>query len=50
MSKKTNKRNAPKVAKKPKLVVSMTKDVDAIELLNILERIRDEGKVAVSLK
>lgn len=45
MSKKTNKRNTPKVAKKPKVVVDVTKDVDAVELLMILEQLRNEGKV-----
>ena len=45
MSKKINKRNTPKVAKKPKVVDDVIKDVDAVELLIILERLRNEGKV-----
>ena len=43
MSKKTNKRNVPKVAKKPKMVFGVVKDAEAVELLSILERIRNEN-------
>lgn len=42
MSKKTNKRNAPKVAKKQKSVKAGEKDCDAAELLEILCRLRNE--------
>lgn len=42
MSKKTNNRNAPKVAKKQKSVKAGEKDCDAAELLEILYRLRNE--------
>lgn len=45
MSKKTNKRNVPKVAKKQKITSGAVKEADAVELLGILERIRNENKV-----
>lgn len=45
MSKKTNKRNVPKVAKKQKITSGVVKEADAVELLGILERIRNENKV-----
>ena len=47
MSKKTNKINTPKVAKKQKVVAGASKEADADELLNILRCIRDEHKNAV---